>query len=194
MQLYNYQDIVHQYIIYARKKIYIFMECLYSNSFIRLNSFYDQRIEVTLSESIHRFSTKDIYIQQKAMFIMNYIYQKAIVEENFSYSYQKVLFLMELQIQQKVMFIIFLEVIYLKAFIRIFCTVIVSYLSEIYLFIYLICLFVLFIYLLILFIISFIHLIIVYRKKQRKIGRKSREKSGREYDQTSEIIKKKCYL
>ena len=63
MQLYNYQDIIYQYIIYVQKKIYIFMKCLYSNSFIRLDSFYDQHIEVTLSESIHGFSTKDIYIQ-----------------------------------------------------------------------------------------------------------------------------------
>ena len=53
MQLYKYQDIIYQYIIYARKKIDIFMKCLYSNSFIRLGSFYDQCIEVTLNESTH---------------------------------------------------------------------------------------------------------------------------------------------
>ena len=141
MQLYNYQDIMYQYIIYARKKIDIFMKCLYSNSFIRLDSFYDQRIEVTLSESIHGFSTKDIYIQQKAMFIISYIYQKTIVKENCNYSYQKVLFVIELQIKQKVMFVIFFRVIYLKTFIRVSCTVIVLYLPEIYL----ICLFYLFI-------------------------------------------------
>ena len=41
MQLYNYKDIIYQYIIYAREKIDIFMKCLYSNSFIRLDSFYD---------------------------------------------------------------------------------------------------------------------------------------------------------
>ena len=35
MQLYNYQDIIYQYIVYARKKI--FMKCLYS----RLDSPYD---------------------------------------------------------------------------------------------------------------------------------------------------------
>ena len=147
MQLYNYQDIIYQYIIYARKKIDIFMKCLYSNSFIRLDSFYDQRIEVTLSESIHGFSTKDIYIQQKAMFIISYIYQKTIFKEekNCSYSYQKVLLFRELQIQQKVMFTIFLRVIYSKTFIRIFYTVTVLYLSEIYLFIYLLYLFILFI-------------------------------------------------
>ena len=73
------------------------------------------------------------------------------------------------------MFIIFLRVIYLKTFIRIFYTVIVLYLSEIYLFIYL------FIYL-------------VYRKEQIKIRGKSREKIGREYDQIDQIIKKKCYI
>ena len=166
------------------------MKCLYSNSFIRLDSFYDQCIEVTLSESIHRFSTKDIYIQQKAMFIISYIYQKAIVAENCSYSYHKFLFLIELQIQQKVIFIISLRVIYLRTFNRIFYTVIFLYLSEIY---YLfICLFVLFIY----FIYDFIYVInyIVYRKEQSKITGKSREKIGREYDQISQIIKKKCYL
>ena len=37
MQLCNYQDIIHQYIVYARKKIDIFMKCLYS----RLDSPYD---------------------------------------------------------------------------------------------------------------------------------------------------------
>ena len=40
----------------------IFMKCLYLNSFIKLDSFYDYRIEVTLSESIQRFTKKDIYI------------------------------------------------------------------------------------------------------------------------------------
>ena len=49
MQLYNYQDIIYQYIIYARKKIDIFMKCLYSNSFIRLDSFYDYCIAVGMS-------------------------------------------------------------------------------------------------------------------------------------------------
>ena len=52
----------------------IFMKCLYSNSFIKLDSFYDQRIEVTLSEIIQGFTTKDIYIPLKAMFIISYIY------------------------------------------------------------------------------------------------------------------------
>ena len=37
MQLYNFQDIIYQYIVYARKKIDIFMKCLYS----RLDSPYD---------------------------------------------------------------------------------------------------------------------------------------------------------
>ena len=39
------------------------------------------------------------------------------------------------------MVVIFIRVIYLKTFIRIFYTVIVLYLSEIYSFVYLICLF-----------------------------------------------------
>ena len=91
------------------------------------------------------------------------------------------------------MFIIFLRVIYWKTFIRVFYIVIVLYLSEIYLLIYyLICLFIIFIYL----IYYFVYLInyIVYRKEQSKIRGKSREKIGREYDQISQIIKKKCYL
>ena len=37
MQLCNYQDVIYQYIVYARKKIDIFMKCLYS----RLDSPYD---------------------------------------------------------------------------------------------------------------------------------------------------------
>ena len=53
MQSHNYQDIIYQYIVCARKKIDIFMKCLYS----RLDSPYDQLIEVMLSESIHGFST-----------------------------------------------------------------------------------------------------------------------------------------
>ena len=64
------------------------MKCFYSNSFIKLGSFYDQRIEVTLSESMQGFSTKDIYIEQKAMFIISYIYQKTIAKENCSYCQQ----------------------------------------------------------------------------------------------------------
>ena len=68
------------------------MKCLYSNSFVKLDSFYDQHIEVTLSESIQGFSIKDIYIQQKAMFMISYIYQKTIVKENCSYCQQKVFF------------------------------------------------------------------------------------------------------
>ena len=50
------------------------MKHLYLNTFINLDSFHDQRIEVTLSESIQRFSTKDMYIQKKAMFIISSIY------------------------------------------------------------------------------------------------------------------------
>ena len=64
-----------------------------------------------------------------------------------------------------------------------------------YLFILFVYLFILFIYLFVYF-YCFIYLInyIVYRKEQSKIRRKSREKIAREYDQTSQIIKKKCYL
>ena len=80
------------------------------------------------------------------------------------------------------MSIMFLRVIYSKTFIRIFYIVTVLYLSEIYLFIY-------FIYYLI-YLINYV----VYRKEQSKIRGKSREKIGREYDQISQIIKKKCYL
>ena len=77
------------------------------------------------------------------------------------------------------MFIIFVRVIYLKTLIGIFYIVIIPHLSEIYLFIYLICLFYLFIYFIVLFIwIKYV----VYRKEQSKIKGKSREKIGREYD------------
>ena len=77
-------------------------------SFIKLDSFYDQHIEVTFSESIQEFSGKYIYIQQKAMFIIIYIYQRTIVKENCSYCQKKVLFAIDLQIQQKVTFIVHL--------------------------------------------------------------------------------------
>ena len=40
----------------------IFMKCLYSNSLIKLGSFYDYHIEVTFCESMQGFITKDIYI------------------------------------------------------------------------------------------------------------------------------------
>ena len=43
----------------CKKKDRYFYECLYLNSFIKLDSFY----EVTLSEHIQGFSTKDIFIQ-----------------------------------------------------------------------------------------------------------------------------------
>ena len=39
-----------------------------------------------LSESIQRFTTKAIYIPQKAMFFISYIYEMAIVKEYYSYS------------------------------------------------------------------------------------------------------------
>ena len=42
------------------------MKCLYSNNFIKLDSFCDYHIEVTLSESLQGFTTKDIYIPLKA--------------------------------------------------------------------------------------------------------------------------------
>ena len=45
----------NQYIIFARKMIDIFLKCLYSNRFIKLDSFYNWRIEVTLHENIQAF-------------------------------------------------------------------------------------------------------------------------------------------
>ena len=62
MQLYNYKDIIYQYIIYAREKIDIFMKCLYSKSFIRLDSFYDQGIEVMLNENIESHVYYQLYL------------------------------------------------------------------------------------------------------------------------------------
>ena len=56
------------------------MKYLYSNSFIKLDSFCDQHIEATLSESIQKFSAKDIYIQQKVMVIIGYIHFKAVIK------------------------------------------------------------------------------------------------------------------
>ena len=103
----------------------------------------------------------------------------------------------------------FLE-LYLKTFIKIFCTVIVLYLPEIYLFIlfYLFIRYLIEIYLSkiyqaifprIFYILWFINKIflnlsdIVYTKEQSKIRGKSREEIGRECDQISQTIKKKCY-
>ena len=104
--------------------------------------------------------------------------------------------------------------LYLKTFIRIFYTVIVLSLPKylfIHLFIYLFYIFIRYlseIYLSkicqivfprIFYILRFINKIflnlnyIVYRKEQSKIRGKSKEKIGREYDQISQIIKKKCY-
>ena len=119
------------------------MKCLYSNSFIKLDNFCDQHIEVTLSESIQGFSTKDIYIQQKAIFIISYTYQSAIVKENFGFVCYRVIDLVESYVYYAFVKLYFLELC-LKAFSKILDTVIVLYLS-IY-FIYLICLFILFIY------------------------------------------------
>ena len=67
------------------------MKYLCLNSFVKLDSFYDQLIEVWLSESRQGFSTRDIYIQQKAMFIISYMYQKTVGKKNCSYCQQKVL-------------------------------------------------------------------------------------------------------
>ena len=60
MQLYNYQDTINKQPIYHlyKKKRDIFTKCLYSDSFIKLDSFYDQRVDVRLSESIQGFSVK----------------------------------------------------------------------------------------------------------------------------------------
>ena len=116
------------------------MKCFYSNSFIKLDSFYDQPIEVTLSESMQGFSTKDIF-QQKPLFIISYIYQKTIVKGNCSYCQQKVLFVIELDLVESYVYYAFVKLYFLelhfKAFIRIFYTVAVLYLPEMCLFIYL---------------------------------------------------------
>ena len=58
----NLLSVNNQYIIYASKMIDILMKCLYSNSFIKLDSFYDWRIGVTYSESIQGFTAKDVDI------------------------------------------------------------------------------------------------------------------------------------
>ena len=39
------------------------MKCLYSNNFIKLERFYDSRIEIMFCGSGQRFTTEDIYIQ-----------------------------------------------------------------------------------------------------------------------------------
>ena len=134
-------------------------------SFIRLDSFYDQRIEVMLSESIHGFSTKDIYIKQKDMFIISYIYQKAIVKKTCSYSYQKILLVIELQVSQKVMFIIFL--VFEDIYQNLLCSFNFTFIRH--LFIYLFNLFIDFIYLFIYFIYHFTYLInyVAYVKEQK---------------------------
>ena len=198
MQLYNYQVIIHQYIIHARNKMDIFMQCFYSNSLIRLGSFYDQHIEVILSESIHRFNTKDIYIHQKAMFIISYIYQKAIVTENCSYSYTLESFVCYRVIDLVERYVYYISQSYI--FEDIYQNLLHSY-SFIFirnLFIYLICLFILYIYFIYYFIyylfIFIYYYYIVYRKEQSKIRGKSGERTGREYDQISQIIRMKCYL
>ena len=45
----------NQYITFARKMIDIFLKCLYSNRFMKLDSFYNWRREVTLNENIQGF-------------------------------------------------------------------------------------------------------------------------------------------
>ena len=126
-----------------QEKRYIFMKYFYSNSFINQTAFYDQRMELTLSESMQGFSTKDIHIQQKATCIISYIYQKTIVKENcividsrtFFFCY-RVKDLVESCVYCAFVKLYLLE-LYLKTFIRIFYRVIVLYLGEIYLSIYL---------------------------------------------------------
>ena len=39
----------------------LFMKCLYSNSLIKLGSFYDYHIEVTFCESMQGFITRHLY-------------------------------------------------------------------------------------------------------------------------------------
>ena len=124
-----------QYIVYARKKIDISMKCLHSNSFIQLNSSSE-----SLVKAYKNLAKKPIFIHQKAMFIINYIYHKAIVKnwqlqlvESFV-SY-RVIDLVKIYVYYEFMKLYFLE-LHLKTFIRIFYTVIVLYLPEIYLFVY----------------------------------------------------------
>ena len=62
IQLSEYYHLKKQYIVYAWKKIFIFMKFLYSNSFTK-ERFYDKHIRLMLHESMHEFSTKDTYIQ-----------------------------------------------------------------------------------------------------------------------------------
>ena len=97
------------------------------------------------------------------------------------------------------MFITFLRVIYLKTLIRIVYIVMVPYLSKNCLFIYYLFIIYLFAYFIYFFTSLFCYFIyvfkyIVYRKEQSQIRGKSRGKTGREFDQISQTIKKKCYL
>ena len=159
------------------------MKCLYANSFIRLDSFYDQCIEVTLSQSMHGFSTKDIYIQKKAMFIISYIYQKAKVKVK---KLKLQLQLLESFVCYRVINLVESYVYYISQsyiFEDIYQNLLYSY-SFIFirnLFIYLFNLFILFIYFIWYFMYVFIY--IVYRKEQSKIRGKRREKIGRVYKQ-----------
>ena len=148
IQLLDYQNIVNKQPIYAKTKIDVFINFFaFKQFYVKSDSFYDKHREVTLSESIQGFSTKDIYIQQKAMFIITYIYQKVTAKGNCSYSQQKVLLVIELVescIRHEFLKVYFLE-LYLRTSIRIFYAVIVY--LFIYLFIHLFYLFIYFIYL-----------------------------------------------
>ena len=131
------------------------MKCLYSNSFIKLDSFHDQRIEVTFSESIQGFSTKGIYIQQKAMFIISYIFirrlqlKKVVVTVS-----RKFCLLQRYRFSRKLFLLCICKVIFLRViFEDIYQNLLYSYSFTFtrnsfiylftYLFIYLICLFIL---------------------------------------------------
>ena len=123
------------------------MKCLYPNSFVKLDSFFGQRMEITLVKVNKELAKKTFIFSRKPclLYLLEGQLEKIVI------IVCRKICLLQLQIQEQVMFIMnflklyFLE-FYFKAFIRTFSTEIVLYLSEIFLFIYLICLFILFIY------------------------------------------------
>ena len=58
-----------------QEKTDIFLKCLYTNSSIKLKSFFDQRIEVTITESAEGFSPIDfisLELYLKSFIIISY--------------------------------------------------------------------------------------------------------------------------
>ena len=80
----------------------------------------------------------------------------------------------------------------MKTLIRIVYIVNTIFIKKLFIYLFICYLFILFIYLFYYFVYLFKY--IGYRKEQSKIRGKSRGKTGREYDQISQTIKKKCYL